>query len=108
MTNTLHNQIMRRIYYAFAIRVITMRGVLQGFLMLTVIIALTRFVSLGNVIHNMMGVQVGQLGMFFYNAVRTTEAWTLLLIGLFVFALLSLRFENKPQTRFSNEHSFAK
>ena len=81
---------MRGIYYAYAIRLVTLPGVLQGFLMLGAMIALTNFVSLGNVINNITQIQVSHLGIFTYNAVRTTEVWTLLLIGLFIFAMLVL------------------
>lgn len=97
MTNTLHKRIMRRIYYAYAIRLISMRGVPQGFLMLGALIALTYFVSLGNVIQNMeqVGTNSGMsgLGHFAYNAVTNTEAWTLLLLGFMIFAAFSFRFK---------------
>lgn len=91
--NRLQKKIMRRIYYAYAIRVATLRGVPQGFFMLGVLIALTHFVSLGNVIVNMEHVGLGGLGVFVYNAFTNTEAWTLLLIGLMIFSALSFRFK---------------
>ncbi len=94
---TLKRKIMRGIYYAYAIRLATLPGVWQGFVMLGVLIALTRFVSIGNVIQNISNIEVTQLGTFVYNAVRTTEVWTLLLIGLFVFLSLSLRFTFAPR-----------
>ena len=102
---TLHRKIMRGIYYAYAIRLVTLPGVLQGFLMLGAMIALTNFVSLGNVINNITQIQVSHLGVFTYNAVRTTEVWTLLLIGLFIFAMLSLRISLAPRRR---TYSFAR
>jgi len=90
--NTLQRKIMRRIYYAYAIRLATLPGVLQGFLMLGALIALTYFVSLGNVIQNMEIVGISGLGRLAYSAVTNTEAWTLLIIGFMVFAALSFRF----------------
>ncbi len=94
MGNTsLERKIMRRIYYAYAIRVATLPGVLQGFFMLGALIALTYFVSLGNVIQNFMNVPVGHVGVFFYNAITNTEAWTLLLIGIMIFSAFSFRFK---------------
>ena len=102
---TLHRKIMRGIYYAYAIRLVTLPGVLQGFLMLGAMIALTNFVSLGNVINNITQIQVSHLGIFTYNAVRTTEVWTLLLIGLFIFAMLSLRISLTPR---QGTYSFAR
>ncbi len=65
--------------------------------MLTILIALTRFVSIGNVLSNLRGIEMSHVGTFAYNAVSTTEAWTLLLIGLFVFCALSLRFSVAPR-----------
>lgn len=67
--------------------------------MLGVLIMLTRFVSLGNVIQNFSNIEMTYAGTFLYNAVRTTEVWTLLLIGLFVFLSLSLRVSLVPQKR---------
>jgi hypothetical protein len=84
---------MRRVYYTYAIRAATLPGVPQGFLMLASIVALSYFVSIGNVIANLMQAPVGHLGVFFYNAVTNTEAWTLLLLGVFIFCLFSLRFK---------------
>ena len=104
MTTLLQKKIMRRVYYAYAIRLATTPGVAQGFLMLAVLIGLTRFVSLGNVVRNLMGVEVGHVGTFFYNAVTNTEAWTLLLLGVFIYAVLSLRFKIAPV----RTHSFVK
>jgi hypothetical protein len=89
----LQQKIMRRIYYAYMLRLVSLPGIMQGFAMLAILIALTHFVSLGNVLNNFSQIQVSHLDTFFYNAVRTTEAWTLLLIGLFVYCLLSIRFQ---------------
>lgn len=95
--NTLTRKIMRGIYYAYLLRLATMPGVWQGFVMLGIMIVLTRFVSLGNVLHNLTQIELSHVGTFAYNAVRNTEAWTLLLIGLFVFLSLSLRFSLGPK-----------
>lgn len=89
----LQKRIMRRIYYAYAIRTITLPGVPQGFFMLGALIALTYFVSLRNVLQNFMNIPVGDVGQFFYNAVTNTEAWTLLFLGVIIFSLFSFRFK---------------
>jgi hypothetical protein len=95
----LQKTIMRRVYYAYAIRVATLPGVFQGFVMLSALIALTYFVSIGNVIQNMEIVGFEGLGNFLYNAVRNTEAWTLLIVGVLIFAAFSFRFTLKgPQS----------
>ena len=102
---TRQRKIMRGIYYAYAIRLVTLPGVWQGFLMLATMIALTNFVSLGNVINNLVQIEMTHIGTFAYNAVRTTEVWTLLLIGLFVFGMLSLRITFAPRQEM---YSFAR
>jgi hypothetical protein len=95
----LQKKIMRRVYYAYAIRLVTLPGVPQGFMMLGALIALTYFVSLGNVIQNMESVGMSGLGQFAYNAVTNTEAWTLLLLGVIIFSAFSFRFKiTAPQT----------
>ena len=104
MNDRLHNTIMRRIYYAYAIRLVTMPGVLQGFVMLGALIALTYFVSIGNVVQNFLNIPVRDIGTFLYNAVATTEAWTLLLVGVFIYAALSFRFKILPMR---GTHSYA-
>ncbi len=89
---TLQKKIMRGIYYAYAIRLATLPGLWQGFVMLGSMIVLSHFVSLGNVINNFLQIEVGNIDTFAYNAVRTTELWTFVFIGVFVFCMLSLRF----------------
>ena len=81
------------------IRTATQPVVVHGFVMLGLVIMLTYFVSLGNVIKNMMNIQVGHLDTFFYNAVSNTEAWTLLLLGALIFSAFSLRFSISPARR---------
>ncbi len=93
---TLQRKIMRGIYYAYALRLVSLPGVLQGFVMLGVLIVLTRFVSPGHVIQNLSHIELSHIGTFVYNAVRTTEMWTLLLVGILVFLSLSLRISLIP------------
>lgn len=93
----LHRKIMRGIYYAYALRLVSQRGVWQGFVMLSALIGLTQFVSLSNVLHNLRGVELKGIPQFTYNAVSTTEAWTFLCIGLIVFCALSIRVSMAPR-----------
>ena len=104
--NTLQRKIMRGIYYAHILRLASLPGVWQGFVMLGVMIVLTRYVSLWNVLHNLSQVEIRNVGVFFYNAVRTTELWTLLAIGTFIFLSLSLRFS--LNTKHDHSYSFAR
>lgn len=96
---TLQRKIMRRIYYAYGLRILAQPVLMHGFFMLAMLIALTYFVSIGNVIHNMMSIEMSRLDTFFYNAVTNTEAWTLLILGMFIFAAFSLRFTILPMKR---------
>lgn len=102
---SLQRKIMRGIYYAYMLRLVSLPGVLQGFVMLGILIVLTRFVSLANVIQNLSNIEMSDFGTFAYNAVRTTELWTLLLIGMFVFLLLSLRISLVPKQE--SQYSFS-
>jgi type II secretory pathway component PulF len=88
----LQRNIMRRVYYTYGIRFATDPILVHGFVMLALLILLTYFVSIGNVIENMKGVEVSALGRFFFNAVSNTEAWTLLIVGGLAMAAFSLRF----------------
>ena len=87
----LQNTIMRGIYYAYAIRLATLPGVWQGFLMLGIIAILTRLVSLGNVLHNLLGIRIGELHSWLYGSLRGTESGTLFLLVLFACCLFSMR-----------------
>ncbi len=93
MNTHLQHTIMRRVYYVYALRVLTMPGLAQGFVMFCALLALTHFVSLGNVLNNLMYVEVGRLHQFFYNAAVTTEEWTFFLLGILIFSALSFRFK---------------
>ncbi len=95
---------MRRIYYAYALRVITAPGLLQGFLMFGAILALTYFVSLRNVLTNLLNIPMRDIGTFAYNAITNTEAWTLLLLGIFIYAAFAFRFK---VTSTHSLHSYA-
>ena len=89
--NTLHRKIMRGIYYAYALRLISLPGVGQGFLMLGIMVALSHFVSPGNVFKNMLEVRLGELGSYLFSSLLGTEGWTLFLGILFVLCLFSIR-----------------
>lgn len=96
---------MRRVYYTYLLRLVSTRGVFRGFFMLGLLIALSYFVSLGNVIANVMQVQVGHLGNYFVDAISKTEVWTLLILGIFIYSLFSFRFKRGEA---EEVHSFVK
>lgn len=89
----LARKIMRRVYYAYTLRVVSLPGVLQGLAMFAILVALTQFVSIGNVIHNMYLVGVPSLVPYFMGAFTHTEAWTLLLLGAFIFSAFTFRLK---------------
>lgn len=84
---------MRRIYYAYAIRLVTLPGVPQGFVMLGALIGLTHLVSIKDVLKNLSHVEVGRLGEFAYNAVTHTHLLTLVFCGVIIYCLFSVRFK---------------
>jgi hypothetical protein len=99
MNNSLQRKIMRRIYYAYVLRMVTQPALLHGFFLLAMLIALTHFVSLGNVIQNMMSADLSNIPTFVVNALMNTEAWTLVILGVCIFTLFSLRFSLMPTHR---------
>lgn len=97
MDQHLQKTIMRRVYYTYALRLLWQPVLFHGFALFALMLLLTSYVSIGNVLQNMMHVEVGYLGTFLYNAVTNTEAWTLLILGLFIFFSLSLRITIGPK-----------
>jgi hypothetical protein len=87
----LRRRIMRRVYLVYTGRLVATPGLIEGAVMFSSLLALTQFVSLGNVLANLQSIPVGHVHHFFYNAVSTTEIWTLLLGGVMIFAALSVR-----------------
>lgn len=89
---TLRKNIMRRIYYAYALRVLVNRNTIHMSLMAGVLVVFFRFVSIGSVLQNLSEVTVGRIGGFMLTAVENTEVWTLLsLLVLFVIFLSYVR-----------------
>jgi hypothetical protein len=87
----LQRKIMRGIYYAYILRLSALPGVWQAFVMLGIIVALRRFVSIADVLLNITEVEVGMVIPYLLSAARSTEIWTLVLLGLFVWCLYSLK-----------------
>lgn len=96
MSSTLKKKIMRNVYYTYALRRLWQPVLFHGFALFVLMLLLTSYVSIGNVLQNMMHVGIGELGTFLVNAVTNTEAWTLFIIGLCIFFALSLRFSLSP------------
>lgn len=104
----LQRKIMRGIYFAYTLRLVSLPGVWQGFLMLGVLSALTHFVSLSAIIQNIQGIEKSRIGVYMFNAVSTTEIWTLLLIGAFVFLFLSFKWSIQRPRAIDRTYAYAR
>lgn len=103
----LKRQIMRRVYYAYALQTATNPFNVYGFLMGLSVVLLTQFVSFTGLINNLLMIEVGQLPHWAYNAFTTTEASTLVLLGIIIFAALSLRWKLRlPKTLMQTVRSY--
>jgi hypothetical protein len=89
----LKRQIMRRVYYTYTLRIVTDPVNVYPFLMGVSLVLMTQFVSFTNVAQNLLAIEVGRIPVWAFNAVTSTEAPTLLLLGIMIFAALSLRLK---------------
>lgn len=88
---TLHTHIMRRIYYAYILRLVLDTQVLLVISLAVTSFGLSYFVSITSVLRNLSDVRVGDVDDFMYDALIHTETSTLvlgsvalLLCGLFI------------------------
>lgn len=86
----LQRNIMRRVYYAYALGVISHPAFVHGLFMSGLLFAFTRFVSVPDVLRNLANVEVGQVAGYLYGSLFQTESWTLIISGAFVALLFSL------------------
>jgi hypothetical protein len=78
MNTKLQNSIMRRVYYAYALRLIMSRTGAYFIGFASTALILVQMVSVPAIMHNMLSVPVGEVHRFFLGAFLNTEAWTLL------------------------------
>jgi hypothetical protein len=102
----LHNRIMRRVYYAYALRLLTGPVALHGAVIAVLLFILTYFVSVTNVLRNISHIEVGRVGSYILESALHTEVWTLLIIGALIFAAFSLRINlrRQPHRTFAAGH----
>lgn len=81
---------MRRVYFAFALRLMKRPMVSHGLIFIVALIALTQAVSVPSVLANLMQVKVGETFSFFWNALMNTTSLTVVLV--LILALTSLSF----------------
>lgn len=94
--NQLQKKIMRRVYYAFALRMSTQPVVLYTVLLIASIYGLSRVTHVASIINNIRNVQVGNLDNYIFSTLMHAEFWTLALIGLIFFSLISIKLSLKP------------
>lgn len=88
----LKKQIMHRVYYSYSLRLLASPFATHGAVLLLSIFLMTYFVSFKDVFANLMQVPVGNLANYAFTSLMTTEVWTLILLGVATFSILSLRF----------------
>ena len=87
---TLKQKIMRRVYYIFALRLILHPIFFHALLLGLSIFALSRVVSIPNVLSNLMNVKVGEVVEFFIGALLNTQAITIVWLTIITLISLSL------------------
>lgn len=102
MSTNLHHTIMRRVYYAYAIRLLMSRATAYLAALALALIVFAQMVSVSAVFHNMLSVRVGEIHRFFISAFLNTEVWTLLVLGVctVLFGAIVREFQrggNSPQ-----------
>jgi len=82
---------MRRVYYAFARRIVTHPITVQSGLFVLALMVFARTVHVRSIIGNFLSINVGQVPTFLVNAVfQHGEVLTLIAIGVMIFTLFSL------------------
>ena len=76
--NKISKNIMRRVYYTYALRLALHRYTLHGVFMVGLLYLLGVFVHVRAVIENFAAIQVQEIDTFVYSMLTHTEAWTLL------------------------------
>ncbi len=83
--------IMKRIYISYCIFLLTHPVTVHSFLLAITMLFMTKYVSFAQVFHNILQIKVGELDSYVLGTLKTTEIWTLLLLGTIIFLLLSFR-----------------
>ncbi len=98
--NQLQRRIMRRVYYAFGIRLATSPVVVHGVLLFAALYALKVLVSITSIINNLRQIQLGNLDNYIFHAFMHAQFWTLVVIGIMFFTMLSLNFSLKAPRQY--------
>jgi hypothetical protein len=86
MTNTIKNNIMRRVYYSFALSLVTSGAFLQGLLLGTCVALFGRLTHVASIWSNLSQTALAQVPNFVYqsflNALKSGEVTTALVVVL--------------------------
>lgn len=100
LKDKLHNRIMRRVYYAFALRLATNPLTVHTAIFAVCVFALSRLTHVAAIMENVSNVKVGELNTYIYGALMQAEFLTLVCLGIIIFTLLSLPLRlSTPRTR---------
>ena len=89
-TNTLQRTIMRRVYYAFGVRLATHPITLHAVVLLVAGYALATLVHVEMVLRNLATTEVADLGTKLSTILFNADALSLLALGVVTFTVLSL------------------
>ncbi|MEZ4195033.1 MAG: hypothetical protein R3B53_01375 [Candidatus Paceibacterota bacterium] len=96
----LKKQIMRRVYYSYALSVLVSKATLRGFILGFSGFLFMHLVSLSSIVMNLLSVQVKAVPEYVWGtitgAVATGEFMTLISLGVIVFSLLSFGLPKRP------------
>ena len=87
----LRKNIMRRVYFVYGLRTLSNPLATHGAVLLVSIFLMTYFVSFKDVFMNIMHVEVVQVLPYIFGSILNTEVWTLVLLGVAIFSVLTLR-----------------
>lgn len=83
---------MRRVWYVFFVQKALHPYTTHGAVLFFAILALTHFIHVMAIAQNIANIRVGDLGQFMISALTGTEIVNILLLGVIMMAILSLRF----------------
>jgi hypothetical protein len=86
----LRKNIMRRVYYTFALKTALSPALLHGLILCASFYVLTLVVSVPDVWANLMQVPVGNVFTFFLGALKHTQTVTLVLLAVMSLTLFSI------------------
>jgi len=93
--NQLQKKIMRRVYYAFGLRLATSPLVTHTLLLAVSVYALSKLLHVASIMDNLRGTELANLDNFIFNSFIHAEFLTLVFVGIIIFTALSFNFSFK-------------